>query len=288
MIALENSFHVDFLPKLKKPMLIAGFGGWGNALNVSKGMVGYLIRKFQAKNFATPNTDLFYRFDETRPVATINNGYLKSLEMPGGRLFFSTPPQSDCDLILFETEEPNLRWNQFVAHLIDLCKKLEVTTIITLGSMWDNVLHTDYVVSGIASNESLWKTLEPEGVIPIHYQGPSSINSLIIKESAKRGLQCASLWSHCPYYLQGSPHYGLMAHLGRLLSKIGGFELDTQELSSKWEKMLARFQDLIQKDPNIQEVVRGMRKAKVKGMVAMQNKTINNGNLINLKDFLNS
>lgn len=286
MIESEKGFEIESLPELKHPILIAGFGGWGNALNVSKGMVAYLVRKLQAKKFASLNADLFFRFDENRPLATISDGYLKNLEMPGGSLFFAKTAPGTNDLILFETDEPELCWNQFVTQLIDLSKQLKVFTLVTLGSMWDNVLHTDYIVSGVASSDSLWETLKAEGVIPIYYQGPSSINALIMQKSIESGLACASLWSHCPYYLQGSPHYGLMANLGRLLEKIGGFDLDTEELDTRWEKLLAKFQDLIQKDPKIQEVVRGMRKAKVKGMVAIKNKDARSGNLINLKDFL--
>jgi proteasome assembly chaperone (PAC2) family protein len=43
------------LPQLKKPVLIAGFDGWGNALKISSGMAAYLIRKLNAKQFAKLN-----------------------------------------------------------------------------------------------------------------------------------------------------------------------------------------------------------------------------------------
>jgi len=42
----EEGIHIEALPELQKPILIAGFGGWGNALDIATGMVGYVIRKF--------------------------------------------------------------------------------------------------------------------------------------------------------------------------------------------------------------------------------------------------
>ena len=66
--------HIKELPQLKNPVLIAGFDGWGNALNISNGMVAYLIRRLKARNFADLDPDTFYRYDEQRPVVDIAEG----------------------------------------------------------------------------------------------------------------------------------------------------------------------------------------------------------------------
>ena len=50
-------------PDLKTPLLIAGFDGWGNALDVSRGMAAFLIRKLKAQFFAGINPDIFYLYD---------------------------------------------------------------------------------------------------------------------------------------------------------------------------------------------------------------------------------
>ncbi len=48
----EEGIHIETLPELEKPILIVGFGGWGNALDIATGMVAYLIRTFKADSFA--------------------------------------------------------------------------------------------------------------------------------------------------------------------------------------------------------------------------------------------
>ena len=63
----DTGIHITELPELNNPILIAGFDGWGNALNVSEGMATYLIGKLNARKFARLNPDVFYRFDESLP-----------------------------------------------------------------------------------------------------------------------------------------------------------------------------------------------------------------------------
>ena len=54
---MEQGVHIEEVPELERPILIAGFSGWGNALDVSKGMTNYLINKLKAKYFARINPD---------------------------------------------------------------------------------------------------------------------------------------------------------------------------------------------------------------------------------------
>ena len=80
----NQGIDIKKLPQLEKPLLIAGFEGWGNALKISSGMAAYLVRKLNAEQFATLNSDPFYRFDEARPMVKIEEGLLKQVTPPGG------------------------------------------------------------------------------------------------------------------------------------------------------------------------------------------------------------
>ncbi len=54
----DQGIQIEDWPELKNPYLIAGFGGWGNALNISKGMTGFLRRELKARRFAMRKNDL--------------------------------------------------------------------------------------------------------------------------------------------------------------------------------------------------------------------------------------
>ncbi len=283
----DIGIHITELPELNNPTLIAGFDGWGNALNVSKGMATYLIDKLNAGKFARLNPDVFYRFDELRPQVNIEDGNLKSLSPPGGFFFEVKTDEGVGDVVILRADEPNLRWFQFVDELFVLCKKLGVETLITLGSMYDNVLHTDRIISGLSSNETISQQLKEKNISTVSYQGPSAIHTLINSEGPKRGITCISLWSHCPYYLQGTTHYGLLSHLGQLLADLGGFQLDIDDLNESWQELSEQIQKLIDTNPELQSAIQELRKQKVKGSWAnMQESLKKDDKVINLKDFL--
>ena len=278
---------IDRLPGLKDPLLIAGFDGWGNALNVSSGMTAYLARSLDGYEFGRLNSDLFYRFDENRPQVTIEGGLLKSISTPGGKFYAIHTGTRQSDLIILRADEPNLRWFQFVDELAGLCQKTGVKTLITLGSMYDNVLHTDRLISGVVSVDELIEKLVQKNIRLIDYQGPSAIHSIIQSELPKHGVACISLWCHCPYYLQGTTHFGLLAHLADVLSFIGDFVVDSANLELSWKQLEEQIQHLIDKNPELQNMIRELRKAKAKG-ISSELKTAGNKDdkVINLKDFL--
>lgn len=280
----ENGIMFQSLPELKSPVLIIGFDGWGNALNVSKAMADYLIRKMNGEYFARLNSDLFYNYNESRPLVNISNGSLNSILPPGGS-FYSIKSR-EKDLVVLRANEPTIGWFHFVNDLLSLCVKLDIDLIITLGSMYDNVLHTDRIVSAIASNETIFSRLSQKNVIPINYQGPSAIHSTIQSEGKKQGFDCVSLWCHCPYYLQGATHFGLLSHMGDLLSYFIGVDIDLEELNTSWKELNSQIQALIEKNPELKDMVAELRKAKVRGSwESMKESTHKDNKVILLKDF---
>lgn len=279
----EMPLDIEYIPELKNPVFIAGFEGWGNALDISRGMIDYIIRKLEAKPFGEINPDLFYRFDENRPVVEIENGILKKIRPPGGTLYIREIPQGEQDLVLLKATEPNLRWFQFTRAILSLCSRIGVKTIISLGSMYDNVLHTDSVFSAVASGQDLLMKISRNKIRLIDYKGPGAIHSTLQDEAKKMGFECANIWCHCPYYLQGTTHFGLLSHLGSMLSSLLGFSLDITELKIAWDDLSKQIQGVVDKNPELQGVIEDLKKAKLKDSWDLNRK---DEKVIHLKDFL--
>jgi len=286
MIMEVQGIHILELPDLKTPVLIAGFDGWGNALDISRGMALYLIRKLNAQSFASINPDIFYRYDSIRPEVEIKDGTLKHLVPPGGSFYAARIETGPNDLVILEAGEPNLQWYRFADELFSLCRSLGIETVITLGSMYDNVLHTDRIISGIASDADVFSSLRQQNVIPVSYQGPSAIHSTLQSEGVRRGFKCISLWCHCPYYLQNTTHYGLLSHLVAVLSSLCQFELDTEDLDFRWKELETQIEALIENSVELQTVINELRNAKVRGTWESMKKATKGEKVINLKDFL--
>ena len=78
-----------------------------------------------------------------------------------------------------------------------------------------------------------------------------------------------------------------MSQLGSLLSFFGEFELDVKELDTSWKDMNRQIKALIEENPELNAMVSGLRKAKVRGSwVNMKDTGKENGKIIQLKDFL--
>jgi proteasome assembly chaperone (PAC2) family protein len=258
---LGKNIELKYLPELENGFLIAGFDGWGNALDISVGMINYIIRKLKAEPFGRINPDPFFRFDENRPQVNIADGSLVSIDQPGGKLYKTNQLITGKDIIILKSAEPNLNWSVFIDSILSLSRKMGVRTIITLGSMFDNILHTDRVISAVASTPELLESLKKIGAKTINYKGPGAIHSSIQHEAQKQGFECLSLWCHCPYYLQGTTHFGLLSHLGSFLANWCGFELDTEELEVTWRDLNKQIQEIIDKNPDLQNVIGDLRKS---------------------------
>lgn len=278
-----ESIHFELVPELHDPLFIAGFEGWGNALDVSAGTVDYLIRKLEAKPVARLNPDFFYHFDENRPLVNIKEGILSEFSPPGGTFYAVQGSSGVRDLLLFQGMEPSLSWCHFAERLLFLCHKLGAKTLVSLGGMYDNVLHTDLAVSVLASDSETLEEFKGKGALTTNYSGPSAIHSSIMMEAQKRGFAGVSLWGHCPHYLQGASHYGLIAHLCGLLASWGGFEVDTTELSSSWQRLSVEIQKAIDENPELQDMITTLRKSKIRGV---WNGARSHEKIIHLKDFL--
>ena len=282
----SQGFQISELPELKTPVVIAGFGGWGNALDISRGMAVYLIRKLEARMFASIDPDIFFRYDSLRPEVDIKDGLLVRFDPPGGSIYAAHIDAGKNDLVVLEADEPNLQWNRFAKELFSLCRELGVKTVITLGSMYDNVLHSDRVISGIVSHEDALFKLKQKGVIPVSYQGPGAVHSTLQFEGLKQGFQCISLWCHCPYYLQNTKHYGLLSHLAGVLAFLGGFALDTQDLETRWKTIEGQIEEVVENSNELQAMIDNIRKAKVRGTRQNMKKLTKGEKVIDLTNFL--
>ncbi len=280
---LEHNLIIERIPSLQAPLFIAGFEGWGNALGVSRGMVDYLIRTLNAEPFAHLDPDCFYRYDEHRPRVQVEDGALLDLTPPGAVFYAASREQAGRDLVLFRASEPQLRWYDFGRAVLSLCEQVQSVAVVTIGSMFDDVLHSDTMVSAMASSPDLLHALEPHRVVPVNYQGPSAVHSVVHEEAARRGLDSLGFWTHCPYYLQGTTHFGLLSHLGAILASWGGFHLDTGELDATWRDLNRQIQEVIEKNPELQKMINDLRKAKVRGSMDAASR---HDNVIHLEDFL--
>lgn len=281
-----ETFHLKRMPTLSAPVFIIGFRGWGNALDVSAGMAAYLVETLRGVPVGHIDSDRCYRYDERRPVVTIEAGEMTSIDAPGGQFFTVETDSGENDLVVLLADEPNLIWHRFSLELVDLAQRLDAPAVITLGSMFDTVLHTDRIISAVTAGGSFEAIMARHKVTPIDYHGPSAIHTIILEACRRREIAGASLWCHCPAYLQGITHHGAMRQLAALLCDMASFSLPIEDLDARWEVLEVQIGRLITENPKLEDMMAQIRRKNREG--ALQNKPSGSqaGNVINLRDFI--
>jgi hypothetical protein len=86
--------------------------------------------------------------------------------------------------------------------------------------------------------------------------------------------------------LQNTNHYGLLSHLAGVLSYLGEFELDTQDLEMRWKAIESQIGEVIENSSELQAMIDNIRKAKVRGIWQDLKKSAKGEKVIDLSDFL--
>ena len=284
-----DTFQLETMPELSTPMVVVGLRGWGNALEVSSEMATFMVDSLEGKAVGRIDADACYRYDENRPEVRIEDGRVKSIRASGGSFFACETDSGHGDLLILVADEPSLHWQRFSRELADLARRLGARGLIVLGSMFDSVLHTDRILSAFTTGDDYAEILTRHGVLPINYRGPSAIHTLLLDACAKKGLPAASLWCHCPAYLQGITHHGMLIQLARVLADMASVSLDTRKLESLWKALEIQIQDLIAENPKLEGIVDQIRKKKRRGAAVqdMEKEGKKPADVIRLKDFFN-
>jgi proteasome assembly chaperone (PAC2) family protein len=267
-------------PMLQNPVLIAGFGDWSNAGNVALKSIEYVIRKKGATQLAEIEIDHFYHFTQNRPIVSITEGRLQRLNVK--RISFYAWPNDEGgnDLILLKAQEPDYRWYTFVDILFDLCVQWKVFLIVSLGGMYDDVLHTEAIISGIYSLGNWKDTLLQHDINLVDYEGPSGVHSLIMQKAQREQYPYIGLWGHSPLYLRGT-NFRVLNRMISIMSSLFSFSIETLELDRSLKEFEHQMEEVLGKNAELQEYIKKIKKLR---SGKLQKKDI--PKVINIQDFL--
>ncbi|MDY6852365.1 MAG: PAC2 family protein, partial [Thermodesulfobacteriota bacterium] len=244
-------------PQLDRPVLIMGFSGWANAGAVSSESLDYLQRRLKSRPLAIIEPDFFHDYTSNRPTAQINSGRLESFKIPRGHFSYVQGREDEPDLILFSGPEPNLKWNTYCEFVLDLAREMKVQAIFTLGGTYDYVPHwAEPKVSAICSGPPAEVLLAPvsDEIEWADYEGPISIQTMIMLRGREMDLPVAALWSHAPVYIQ-TGNIKMNLCLVEILSRAIGFSLDTSDLRDGVVEMEGRIEALIADNPSLKKYI---------------------------------
>jgi predicted ATP-grasp superfamily ATP-dependent carboligase len=202
----ESPAHVRWLsniPELRSPILVTAFEGWNDAGDAASIAAAHLADRWNGTSVAEIDAEYFYDFSTTRPLINLDEDRRRSLTWPSNVFKACRVPGAARDAIVLIGLEPQLRWRSFCEQVIATARALDVSQIVTLGSLLADVPHSRPVeIYGATEDERLMTELDLE---PSSYEGPTGIVGVLSTQCQEAGIPTASVWAAVPSYVPGAP-----------------------------------------------------------------------------------
>ena len=259
--------EIHQIPLLRNPVMIMAFSGWNDAAEAASGAVEHLLSGWGDRNdevvpelIADVESEEFYDFQVNRPVVSIDESEIRSITWPTTQVFGLSIPTMPRDLVVVTGVEPSMRWRSFTSELLDLADDLEVSLIVTLGSLLADTPHSRPIsVSGSGAHPSIATRL---GVSVSKYEGPTGILGVIQDGCMRRGIDAISLWAAVPHYASNAPSPKATLALINTLEDFLDISIplsDLEENADAWEKEV---NDLAAEDTEVAEYVKALEESK--------------------------
>jgi proteasome assembly chaperone (PAC2) family protein len=221
--------------KLHSPVLVAALDGWIDAGGASTTAAELLADG--GKPVATFDGDIMFDYRSRRPTLDIIDGRLSRLDWP--ELIVRRANLDGRDLLVLAGAEPDFRWHEFAASIVELVARLGVVQWVSLGAIPAAVPHTRPVpIIGSASAPGLLKgdvQPGPQGRLRV----PSAALSVLEMSVADAGTEAVGYYAQVPHYVSG-PYATAALELLRALSRHLGIEVPTGSLESESRDLRSR------------------------------------------------
>lgn len=248
------------LPALRDPILIAAFQGWNDAAEAASKAVEHLLSLWPSQLIAEVESEDFYDYQDTRPQVFLDENGERELSWPTTTVHAVTVPDFNRDFLIVTGVEPSMKWRTFVGEILSLGEDLNISLVVSLGSLLADVPHTRPIpVTLSAANTALAKRF---GVEMSRYEGSTGILGAIQDGCNARDIDSLSLWAAIPHYVATPPcpkgTLALLNHLEDLLD-VNIPEGELPDDARAWELGATQ---ITQEDSEISEYVQSLEESK--------------------------
>jgi proteasome assembly chaperone (PAC2) family protein len=255
------------IPQLRDPVMIVAFSGWNDAAEAASNAVEHLLSGWSQRDddvvpelIADVESEEFYDFQVNRPQVSIDESQIRSITWPNTQIFALAIPSMERDLVVVTGVEPSMRWKSFTTDLLDLADDLEVSLVITLGSLLADAPHTRPItVTGTGAHPNIADRL---GVSVSKYEGPTGILGIIQDSCMRRGVDAISLWAAVPHYASNSPSPKATLALINSLEDFLEISIPLLDLTTRSEEWEKEVNDLASEDSDVAEYVKALEDSK--------------------------
>jgi proteasome assembly chaperone (PAC2) family protein len=259
--------EIHRIPNLRNPVMVIAFSGWNDAGEGATGAINHLMNawsdlspKVVPVHIADVDPEDFYDFQVNRPRVFTDDSNTRSLIWPTTKIFGVALAPMERDLVVVVGEEPSMRWKSFTQELLDLADDLEVSMVVTIGSLLADVPHSRPISVGItAANPS---TADRFNVEISNYEGPTGILGAIHDECLRRGIDGVALWAPVPHYASGAPSPKVALALIHGLEDLLAITIPQDELELASEAWESEVDNLAREDSDVADYIKALEESK--------------------------
>jgi proteasome assembly chaperone (PAC2) family protein len=236
--------RVESRPELDRPVLICTFRGWNDGGQGASLAGSFLSRAWKTEKFADIDPELFFDFQMTRPHVALVDGE-RRIDWPDNSFQYARIGGTK-DAVLLTGTEPSLRWRAFSALVSGFATELDVSMVVTLGSLLADVPHTR--PSPVTASATDADVLEELGLQPSLYEGPTGVVGVLHDACRVAKIPSVSLWAAVPHYVQLTPSPRAAKALCDRLAVLLDVPLDTSELDEASEAYVQQVSEAVAAD----------------------------------------
>ena len=246
---------------LRRPVLLAGFGGWGDAGSAASIALRHVLGDPAPPASAMIDPSACYDFTVARPLSTRSpDGRRWSLEYPKVAFYPVPLPDAERDLLVLLGPEPHFRWPELAPAIINYSRDAGVESMLTLGAYVGPVTHHVAPVARRTLDLALGQRLEELELQDTDYDGPTAFVTALLHAAAAGGLTAASLWVATPPYLQAGNPVAALALL-EATGKVTRLPLEIDQLREIADSFLHDVEAALEEHPELAEQLKEMLEA---------------------------
>ncbi|MCH9275034.1 PAC2 family protein [Bifidobacterium amazonense] len=228
-------------------VMIAAFEGWNDACQAATNVIRHLTAIYASCEVRRIRCDGFYDYQQTRPIVCHATGR-RRIVWPQ-TAFYDIEVAPDRHVIAQLAPEPNYRWREYCLESLRIADELDVTHIVTLGSMFADCPHTRPLPVDVDCENA---SVDPDQ----RYSGPVGIPTILDDIASQEGFDTTTMWASIPQYLgDGDCPQATLELLDRI-SELLGVCLETGDLPRKADEWRSKASMLAQRNDALNEYVR--------------------------------
>src|SRR5438874_11570269 len=243
---------------LRRPVLLAGFGGWGDAGSAASIALRHVLGEPAPPASAMIDPSACYDFTVARPLSTRSaDGKRWSLEYPKVAFYPLRLPGAERDMLILLGPEPHFRWPELAPAIVNYARAAGVESMLTLGAYVGPVTHHSAPVVRRTLDPVLGERLGELELQDTDYEGPTAFVTALLHAAAAGGIAAASLWVATPPYLQAGNPVAALALLEATL-RVTQLPVQVERLREVADSFLHDVEAALEEHPELAEQLKEM------------------------------